>query len=68
MGYHDAREIPNYWSYAQDFVLQDDMFEPSSSWSWPEHLFEVSAWSATCSNWNDPIRAVNVPGCGDLER
>src|SRR5215210_7930644 len=23
MGYHDAREIPNYWTYAQDFVLLD---------------------------------------------
>src|ERR1700688_1598261 len=23
MGYKDAREIPNYWSYAQNFVLQD---------------------------------------------
>ena len=27
MGYHDAREIPNYWTYAQNFVLQDNMFE-----------------------------------------
>jgi hypothetical protein len=35
MGSHDAREIPNYWEYAQNFVLQDDMFEPNSSWSWP---------------------------------
>jgi phospholipase C len=26
MGYHDAREIPNYWQYAQDFVLQDHLF------------------------------------------
>jgi phospholipase C len=48
MGYHDAREIPNYWTYAQNFVLQDDLFEPNSSWSWPEHLFMVSGWSATC--------------------
>lgn len=48
MGYHDAREIPNYWTYAQDFVLQDDLFEPNSSWSWPAHLFMVSGWSATC--------------------
>ena len=31
MGYHDAREIPNYWTYAHDFVLQDHMFEPNSS-------------------------------------
>ena len=59
MGYHDAREIPNYWAYAQDFVLQDDMYEPNSSWSWPEHLFEVSAWSATCSNWSDPMSCIS---------
>jgi len=51
MGYHDAREIPNYWTYAQNFVLQDTMFEPNASWSWPEHLFQVSGWSATCSNY-----------------
>ena len=35
MGYHDAREIPNYWTYAKDFVLQDHMFEPVDSWSLP---------------------------------
>src|SRR3989442_1907010 len=27
MGYHDAREIPNYWAYAREFVLQDHMYE-----------------------------------------
>jgi phospholipase C len=48
MGYHDAREIPNYWTYAHEFVLQDDMFESSASWSLPEHLYAVSAWSAAC--------------------
>jgi phospholipase C len=53
MGYHDAREIPNYWTYAQNFVLQDNMFQSSSSWSLPEHLFLVSGWSARCPN-GDP--------------
>jgi phospholipase C len=33
MGYHDWREIPNYWDYASHFVLQDHMFESDSSWS-----------------------------------
>ncbi len=60
MGYHDAREIPNYWEYAQNFVLQDNMYEPNSSWSWPEHLFEVSAWSATCTNWSDPMSCTSA--------
>jgi phospholipase C len=37
MGYHDAREIPNYWTYAHHFVLNDHMFEPVASWSLPSH-------------------------------
>jgi phospholipase C len=56
MGYHDAREIPNYWNYAKNFVLQDNMYEPNSSWSWPQHLFMVSGWSATCmedAKWSE---------------
>jgi phospholipase C len=48
MGYHDAREIPNYWAYAHHFVLQDHMFQPDTSWSLPAHLFMVSGWSARC--------------------
>lgn len=59
MGWHDAREIPNYWAYAKNFVLQDRMFEPSASWSLPAHLFLVSGWSATCSNPDDPMSCKN---------
>jgi len=59
MGWHDAREIPNYWNYAQNFVLQDHMFEPNASWSLPSHLFMVSAWSAKCSS-SDPMSCVNA--------
>ncbi len=54
MGYHDAREIPNYWTYAKGFVLQDHMFEPNRGWSLPSHLYMVSAWSASCSNPRKP--------------
>ena len=49
MGYHTGSDIPNYWSYAQNFVLQDHMFEPNASWSLPSHLFDVSGWSADCT-------------------
>jgi phospholipase C len=61
MGYHDAREIPNYWTYAKDFVLQDHMFEPVESWSLPAHLYLVSEWSAACSNTN-AMSCHNDPG------
>ncbi|MGN6431753.1 MAG: alkaline phosphatase family protein [Gaiellaceae bacterium] len=60
MGYHDAREIPNYWAYAKNFVLQDHMFEPDTSWSLPVHLFAVSEWSAKCSRPGDPMSCVNA--------
>jgi phospholipase C len=59
MGYHTANEIPNYWAYARQFVLQDHMFEPNASWSLPSHLFMVSAWSATCTVPGDPESCVN---------
>ena len=55
MGYHDAREIPNYWAYAQGFTLQDNLFQPNASWSFPQHLYMVSGWSATCSKAADPM-------------
>jgi phospholipase C len=60
MGYHDAREIPNYWRYARDFVLQDHLFEPNASWSLPQHLFMVSAWSAKCTRIGDPMSCANA--------
>jgi phospholipase C len=60
MGYHDAREIPNYWNYAENFVLQDHLFEPNSSWSLPQHLFMVSEWSARCNHAGDPMSCINA--------
>ncbi len=60
MGYHDAREIPNYWRYAHDFVLQDHMFESLSTWSLPEHLSLVSGWSAKCAQRNDPMSCTSA--------
>jgi phospholipase C len=59
MGYHDARELPNYWALAQNFVLQDHLFEPNSSWSLPQHLFMVSEWSARCRIAGDPMSCIN---------
>jgi phospholipase C len=65
MGYHDWHEIPNYWSYARHFVLQDHMFQADASWSLPGHLYMVSGWSAKCSQAANPmscVSAVQAPG------
>ena len=65
MGYKDARDIPNYWAYANDFVLQDHMFQPNASWSFPQHLYMVSEWSASCKVVGDPMSCtanIDSPG------
>jgi phospholipase C len=59
MAYHTKGDIPNYWAYAKQFVLQDHMFEPNASWSLPAHLFMVSEWSAQCTQHNDPSSCTN---------
>ncbi len=61
MGYHDARQIPNYWTYAENFVLQDHLFESASSWSWPEHVYTVSGWAAKCESYTDPMSCFSAP-------
>jgi phospholipase C len=62
MGYHTAAEIPNYWAYAKDFALDDHMFEPVKSWSLPDHLYMVSAWSAKCKNASPASCVNNIVG------
>ncbi|HEY5013713.1 MAG TPA: alkaline phosphatase family protein [Acidimicrobiia bacterium] len=74
MGYKLRSDIPNYWAYADDFVLQDHMFEPLESWSLPTHLAMVSGWSARCytpgdamSCRNEPQYVANVPNTGKAD-
>jgi uncharacterized protein (TIGR03437 family) len=45
MGWHDSRELPNYWNYAQLYVLQDRLFESITSYSLPAHLYMLAAQS-----------------------
>ncbi|HLI39523.1 MAG TPA: alkaline phosphatase family protein [Streptosporangiaceae bacterium] len=52
MGYHTQSDIPNYWAYAKNFVLQDHMYESVHSWSFPSHLYLISGWAADCEPGN----------------
>jgi phospholipase C len=60
MGYHDEREIPNYWAYARNFVLRDHLFESVSSWSLPSKLYLVSEWSARCHRPHEASSCMNA--------
>src|SRR5262249_49877470 len=59
MGYKMPRQIPNYWTYAKDFVLNDHMFSSTTSWSLPAHLYMVSAWSARCLTAGKPLTCIS---------
>jgi phospholipase C len=52
MGWHDYREIPNYWNYARLYVLQDRMFESVASYSLPAHLYMLAAQSGGYVDYN----------------
>jgi phospholipase C len=61
MGFHDEQEIPNYWSYAKNFVLQDRLFEPVRSWSRPAHLYLTSEWNALCKDKKNVATCKTTP-------
>ncbi|HEY6292802.1 MAG TPA: choice-of-anchor D domain-containing protein [Terriglobia bacterium] len=47
--------IPNYWAYAQDFALADNMFSSIRGTSFPNHLYTIAATSGG---------AIDIPSMG----
>jgi phospholipase C len=43
-------DIPNYWQYAQNFVLADNMFSSLHGASFPNHLYTIAAQSGGVFN------------------
>jgi len=68
MSYLDRENIPNYWRYADEFVLHDRMFGPTDGWTLPAHLFLVSGWSAVCSDPRDPMSCISNVDLKDPEQ
>ncbi|HEX6502544.1 MAG TPA: alkaline phosphatase family protein [Terriglobales bacterium] len=52
-------DIPNYWSYAKNYVLADNMFSSLAGPSFPNHLYSVGAQAGGATN--NP--SGNVWGC-----
>jgi phospholipase C len=68
MGYHTGSDIPNYWSYAKHFVLQDHMYSSARSWSTPNRLFLISGWSALCPQPGNPMSCRSYMDLPDAQR
>lgn len=54
-------DIPNYWAYAQTFVLSDNTFSSLEGPSFPNHLYTVAAQSGGAINL--PNNTVGDWGC-----
>ncbi len=52
-------DIPNYWAYAQNFVLSDMMFSSLPSGTFPNHLYAVA------NNSNGTFTTPNTTSKGD---
>ena len=42
MGYYDGTDIPYYWDYASNYVIDDNFFSSQMSGSFPNHLYIAS--------------------------
>jgi phospholipase C len=62
VGYHTDQEIPNYWAYARNFVLQDQLYAGVRSLSSASHLDLTSEWVALCKNYNKASTCTTSPG------
>ena len=62
----DRESLPNYWRYAEEFVLGDRMFSSMYGPTFPEHLYTVAAQSGRVTG-NKVNRGERVPGgyCDD---
>jgi phospholipase C len=47
-------DIPNYWKYAQNFVLGDAMYSSLQGASFPNHLYTIAAQSGGV--WNNTLQ------------
>jgi phospholipase C len=54
MSYHDYNEIPNYWNYANLYVLQDAMFSSVAAYSLAVHLYMIAAQSGGYTGETQP--------------
>src|SRR5208282_6429769 len=65
MGYYDKRDIPNYWDYADNFVLDDNFFSSLMGPSFPNHLYIASGTNGPTTltdRWVSQGGVIDNPG------
>ncbi len=52
MGYYDRSDIPYYWDYADNYILDDNFFSSLMGPSFPNHLYIVSGTNGPTNGLN----------------
>jgi len=52
MGYYDGSDIPYYWDYAANYVIDDNFFSSQMGPSFPNHLYIASGTNGPGANVN----------------
>ena len=60
-------DIPNYWAYAQTFVLADKVFSSTDGPSLPNHLYAIAAQAASMISTPLGRRPGNSWGCDNTK-
>jgi len=61
------KDIPNYWAYAQTFVLADKVFSSTDGPSLPSHLYAIAAQAANMISTPQGHKASNSWGCDNTK-
>ncbi|MDG6901645.1 MAG: hypothetical protein JRM80_06755 [Nitrososphaerota archaeon] len=67
MGYYDRSDIPNYWAYADHYVLDDEFFSSLMGPSFPNHLYIASGSNGPTNytaSWVLNHGVIENPGTG----
>jgi len=52
MGYYDATDLPYYWDYATNYVIDDNFFSSEMGPSLPNHIYIASGTNGPSATWN----------------
>jgi phospholipase C len=67
MGYYDNSDIPYYWDYAHNYVLDDNFFSSEMGPSLPNHLYIASGTDGPVNStepWVENGSIIENPPCG----
>jgi phospholipase C len=68
MGYYTAQTIPNYWTFAKDYTLEDNFYESVLSFSQPNHWYAIAGQAPVTSTMNSITTVIDKASSSTLKQ